>query len=94
MNRAQAATAIRNFLIERYALEGEPEVNLPSIWNEQRSNESGWDWAQGKAYNVVWEGGYEWPYSITDAVYVGRLKLPGIFLEPATGYALSIYLDR
>lgn len=101
MNRLQVATAIRDYLIERYALGGfpelgiepEPEINLPSIWNVERSDESGWDWARG-CYNVIWEGGYEWPYALTDAVYLGKLELPGIFLEPATGYAISIYLDR
>lgn len=90
MTTYQAAQRVRNYLIERYGLADEPECNLPVVWTKQRSNESGWSWAQG-CVNVVWEGGYDWPYKISDAQYAGKLDLGGIFTEPATGYALSFY---
>jgi hypothetical protein len=92
MTTYQAAQRIRKYIIERYALEGEPECNLPVVWTKQRSNESGFEWARD-CVNVVWEGGFEWPYGISDAKYLGKIELPGIFIEPATGYALSIYQE-
>lgn len=98
----QAAQRIRTYLAERYGLAGfpdldipaEPEINWPNVWTRERSRESGWSWA-GDAVNVVWESSdaYDWPFKVGDAIYAGKLDLPGIHVEAATGYALSIYKD-
>lgn len=93
LNSYQAAQRVRAYLIERYGLEDEPEINLPTVWTKQRSDESGWEYFRG-CVNLVWEGGNEWPYEISDAQYAGKLDLPGVFTEPATSYALSFYPDR
>ena len=66
------------------------------------------DWGYGAAYTIVWEEGpHEWTqifcelnagYDLNGEVWgvvMKAIKAPvrGVFLEPANGYALSIYLD-
>lgn len=64
------------------------------------------DWGHGADYTIVWEEGpHEWTQIFCElnagydlngevwGVYMKAVKTPvkGVFLEPANGYALSIY---
>jgi hypothetical protein len=94
MNTYRAAQKVRTYLIERYALEGEPAINLPRVLTADESADNGFLMGS-RTPHVVWESseGYDWPSRVCDAIYAGKLSLPGVFAEPATGYALSFYKD-
>jgi hypothetical protein len=92
MTTYAAAQRVRKYLIERYALAGEPECNLPRVLTGAESKVNGFLMGSD-APHVVWESseGYDWPHKVSDAQYAGKISLPGIFVEAATGYALSFY---
>ena len=77
----QALEMVKNYF--RYAIDGD---NAPKLIMD-------WDWfGNGRGTpSIVWEEGpYEWAMTYTG--YHGRMP-KGVFAEPATSWALSLYSD-
>jgi hypothetical protein len=83
----RAAQIVRAWLVERYFIEKRDEQ--PCVWGRAKVAERGWD--ESADAQVAYEGGYEWTQRVADAVFTGELKLPGVLVEPYSGWLLSFF---
>lgn len=61
------------------------------VWGRDDVTYYGWGNADAQ---VCWEGGpYDWPTLVSEAIFAGKLDLPGVFIEPRNSFILSFYRD-
>lgn len=80
-----AAQKVKQYLIEKRG--ADPEGILLLGKTGERNVQTHGFYAEGAEAQVVYEGDYEWVFA--DAIR--EIEMPGIWVEPATGFALTFY---
>lgn len=80
----EAAERVGAWLREKYDLRMEDV----GVWDRADVDRYGWAMADAQ---VASESVHEWTFEACNAQYDGELQLPGVFMEPYSGWLMCFY---